>query len=70
VRARQILDGAGLERARIVVSGGLDEYDIDALVATDAPVDVYAVGRGSALRRTRRTSIPPTSWWSTPVGRS
>ncbi|MGH8836948.1 MAG: nicotinate phosphoribosyltransferase [Actinomycetes bacterium] len=44
VRARQILDGAGLKRARIVVSGGLDEYDIDALVATDAPVDVYAVG--------------------------
>lgn len=42
--ARQILDGAGLQRARIVVSGGLDEYAVERLVAARAPIDVFAVG--------------------------
>jgi len=42
--ARRILDEAGLRGARIVVSGSLDEYAIDALVESGAPVDVYAVG--------------------------
>jgi len=42
--ARRTLDAAGLTDARIVVSGGLDEYAIDDLVATGAPVDVFAVG--------------------------
>lgn len=43
-RARRVLDDAGLHRARIVASGGLDEYAIDALQAAAAPIDVYAVG--------------------------
>lgn len=43
-RARRILDDYGLPEVRIVVSGGLDEYAIDALVRAGAPVDVYAVG--------------------------
>ncbi|WP_149181941.1 nicotinate phosphoribosyltransferase [Streptomyces sp. TRM49041] len=43
-RAREILDAAGLPEVRVIVSGGLDEYDIDALVRAGAPVDVYAVG--------------------------
>ncbi|MEI8406634.1 MULTISPECIES: nicotinate phosphoribosyltransferase [unclassified Kribbella] len=42
--ARRILDDAGLERARIVVSGGLDEYAVERLVAVHAPIDVFAVG--------------------------
>jgi len=42
--ARRILDAHGLPEVRIVVSGGLDEYAIDALVRAGAPVDVYAVG--------------------------
>lgn len=42
--ARRILDEAGLPHARIVVSGGLDEYAVEALVASEAPVDVFAVG--------------------------
>ncbi|WP_267243486.1 nicotinate phosphoribosyltransferase [Streptomyces sp. PR69] len=43
-RARSILDDAGLGDVRIIVSGGLDEYGVDALVRAGAPVDVYAVG--------------------------
>ncbi|WP_236238774.1 nicotinate phosphoribosyltransferase [Streptomyces sp. CC228A] len=43
-RTRELLDAAGLPEVRIVVSGGLDEYGVDALVGAGAPVDVYAVG--------------------------
>jgi nicotinate phosphoribosyltransferase len=42
--ARAILDDAGLPDARIVASGGLDEYAVDELVRSGAPIDVYAVG--------------------------
>ncbi|WP_432010806.1 nicotinate phosphoribosyltransferase [Streptomyces cucumeris] len=44
VRARRILDEAGLERVRIVASGGLDEYAVAELVRAGAPIDVFAVG--------------------------
>jgi nicotinate phosphoribosyltransferase len=43
-RARALLDAAGLPRVRIVVSGGLDAEEVDALVQAGAPVDVFAVG--------------------------
>jgi nicotinate phosphoribosyltransferase len=42
--ARRTLDAAGMEKAAIIVSGGLDEYGIDSLVSAGAPVDLYAVG--------------------------
>ncbi|MGZ4508941.1 MAG: nicotinate phosphoribosyltransferase [Blastococcus sp.] len=42
--ARGLLDAAGLERVRVVVSGGLDDSGIEALMAVGAPVDVFAVG--------------------------
>ena len=42
--ARRTLDAAGMEKAAIIVSGGLDEYGIDTLVSADAPVDLFAVG--------------------------
>ncbi len=42
--ARAILDEAGLEAVKIFVSGGLDEHDLAALVATGAPVDAAGVG--------------------------
>ena len=42
--ARARLDDAGLTDVRIVVSGGLDEYQIAALVEAGAPIDVYACG--------------------------
>jgi nicotinate phosphoribosyltransferase len=42
--ARARLDAAGLTKVRIIVSGGLDENDLDALTRVGAPVDVFAVG--------------------------
>jgi nicotinate phosphoribosyltransferase len=44
VRARSILDDAELPEVRIIASGGLDEYAVDDLVASGAPIDTYAVG--------------------------
>ncbi|WP_354637275.1 nicotinate phosphoribosyltransferase [Kitasatospora camelliae] len=44
VLARKVLDAAGLPRVRITASGGLDEYAIDALVRSGAPIDLFAVG--------------------------
>ncbi|MGW2512250.1 nicotinate phosphoribosyltransferase [Streptomyces scopuliridis] len=44
LRARAILDADGLPDVRIVASGGLDEYSVDELVRSGAPIDVYAVG--------------------------
>ncbi|GLX02356.1 nicotinate phosphoribosyltransferase [Microtetraspora sp. NBRC 16547] len=42
--ARRLLDAAGLRHARIVASGGLDEYEIAGLVEAGAPIDAYGVG--------------------------
>jgi nicotinate phosphoribosyltransferase len=44
VRAPAILDAAGLPDVRIVASAGLDEYAVDRLVGSGAPIDIYAVG--------------------------
>jgi nicotinate phosphoribosyltransferase len=43
-QARRKLDAAGLDRVRIVVSGGLDEEKIQALVRAGAPIDGFGVG--------------------------
>ncbi|WP_225829933.1 nicotinate phosphoribosyltransferase [Streptomyces sp. NK08204] len=43
-RARAVLDAAGAADVRIIASGGLDEYQVDRLVRSGAPIDVYAVG--------------------------
>ncbi|KJY39037.1 nicotinate phosphoribosyltransferase [Streptomyces katrae] len=43
-RSRVQLDAAGLTDVRITASGGLDEYAIDELVRSGAPIDVFAVG--------------------------
>ncbi|MET9654293.1 MULTISPECIES: nicotinate phosphoribosyltransferase [unclassified Streptomyces] len=43
-RARTALDAAGREDVRIIVSGGLDEYGVAALVREGAPIDAFAVG--------------------------
>ena len=43
-QARVKLDTVGLQDVRIVVSGGLDEYQIAELVAANAPIDVFACG--------------------------
>lgn len=41
---RHRLDGAGLRRTQIIVSGDLDEYKIADIVAAGAPVDAFGVG--------------------------
>jgi len=41
---RRILDDAGLGYVRIFASGGLDEYEVGALVAAGAPIDAFGVG--------------------------
>jgi nicotinate phosphoribosyltransferase len=43
-QSRRLLDRAGLEHVRIVVSGGLDELQIDELVRSGAPIDAFGVG--------------------------
>jgi len=47
--ARRVLDDAGLQDIQLVVSGGLDEYEIDALERSGAPIDGYAVGTSVAM---------------------
>lgn len=42
--SRKLLDAAGLQQVRILVSGGLDEYRIRELVAQQAPIDGFGVG--------------------------
>jgi len=42
--ARMLLDDAGLRTARIFASGGLDEYEVEALVKAGAPIDAFGVG--------------------------
>lgn len=41
---RNILDNAGLDKTLIVVSGDLNEYKIEELVASGAPIDSFGVG--------------------------
>lgn len=49
--ARALLDAAGLEDVKIVVSGGLDEHRIAALLAEGAPVDGFGVGTDLVVSR-------------------
>jgi nicotinate phosphoribosyltransferase len=41
---RAILDAGGFPDVRIIVSGGLDELDIAALVGGGAPIDAFGIG--------------------------
>lgn len=41
---RGLLDQAGLTEVEIVVSGGLDEHQVDRLVAEEHPIDGFGVG--------------------------
>lgn len=44
IQARQMLDQAGLNQVKVVVSGSLDEYRIQDMLAAGASVDILAVG--------------------------
>jgi len=41
---RRILDEGGLLQAQILASGNLDEYQLQRLIASGAPIDSFAVG--------------------------
>ncbi len=44
MKAREILDRAGLSGVRIFASGGLDEFEVDRLLHEGAPIDGFGVG--------------------------
>lgn len=44
IDARQVLDAAGLHDVKIFVSGGLDEYSLERLRKSGAPIDAAGVG--------------------------
>jgi nicotinate phosphoribosyltransferase len=48
-QARHLLDEAGLQSLQIVASSSLDEYAIDDLVASAAPIDSFGVGTKMAV---------------------
>lgn len=50
--ARAMLDAAGLQYVKIVVSNQLDEYVIRSLLEQQAPIDVFGVGTHLATGRT------------------
>jgi nicotinate phosphoribosyltransferase len=43
-RVRRILDDAGLHSAQIVASGGIDEFELQRLTRSAAPIDAYGIG--------------------------
>ena len=43
-QVRSILDDAGLHYVKIIVSGGIDEYQIESLLEGGAPIDIFGVG--------------------------
>ena len=44
VKARAMLDGAGLADVQVFASGGLDEFGVDSLLGSGAPIDGFGVG--------------------------
>ena len=43
-KARALLDEAGLGHVEVFASGGLDEFEVEALVSAGAPIDGFGVG--------------------------
>jgi nicotinate phosphoribosyltransferase len=43
-QSRRILDEGGLQHVQIFASGGLNEWNIDALLRAGAPIDAFGVG--------------------------
>jgi nicotinate phosphoribosyltransferase len=42
--ARELLDAAGLDRVQIFASGNLDEYGVQKLVRSGAPINAFGIG--------------------------
>ena len=43
-QVRHILDDHGLDYVKILLSGGLDEYELETLIEDRAPIDLFGVG--------------------------
>jgi nicotinate phosphoribosyltransferase len=43
-KTRALLDEAGLQQVQIFASGGLDEFEVDDLLLSGAPIDAFGVG--------------------------
>ncbi len=43
-QVRRVLDSEGLDYVKVLVSGGLDEYELDSLVQDGAPINLFGVG--------------------------
>lgn len=43
-KVRRILDEGGLPQVQILASGNLDEYQLQRLITSDAPIDSFAIG--------------------------
>jgi nicotinate phosphoribosyltransferase len=50
-RVREILDRHGLREVKLVASGDLNEYKIEALLLQGAPIDLFGVGTDLATSR-------------------
>ena len=48
-QVRSILDGGGLQDTKIFASGNLDEYALEQLIATQAPIDGFGIGTRLAV---------------------
>ena len=48
-KVRGILDDAGLPYVKILASGGLDEYQLESLVHSGAPIDIFGLGTKVAV---------------------
>lgn len=44
VESRRVLDEAGLADVQVFASGGLDEFDVETLLAAGAPIDGFGIG--------------------------
>ena len=44
VKARKMLDAAGLQNVQVLASGGLDEFQVSDLIAAGAAIDGFGVG--------------------------
>ena len=44
LQSRAMLDDAGLGDVEIIATGGLDEFEVDSLLAAGAPIDGFGVG--------------------------
>jgi nicotinate phosphoribosyltransferase len=43
-QVRHVLDDHGLDYVKILLSGGLDEYELETLIEDKAPIDLFGVG--------------------------